>query len=154
MAKSQFTSTEDLNVTLPPFTDKTSHDPITAGDSVTLTIKKPDGTLLASPPTPARDADTDFWVASVPSAEFQEGTWLVKGVSDDANAIPQYLILVWGDYVDDIQEARQAALGRWKIEGTQLKLYEEDGSTVFKTFDLKDENGDATSTRVFERDPV
>ena len=154
MAKTQFISGEVLQITLPPFTDNTTGLPITAGDSVTLTIKRPDNTLLPSPPVPARDGDTDFWQATVPVVSFQEGEWLIKAESDDVNAIDQYVSLTWGDYVDDIVEARQAAMGRWVITGNQLTLYEDDGITPFQVFDLKDSEGNPSSSRIFERDPV
>jgi len=151
--KSQFISTEDLRITFPAFYTA-SGARIIGTDSITLVIKRPDNTLLPSPPTPTFDADVDHWKASVPLASFQEGEWVIKASSNDALALDQYKSLYWGDYVDDIPETRQAALGRWKIEGTQLKLYEDDGVTVFRTFNLKDEGGIPTNTTIFERDPV
>jgi hypothetical protein len=45
------------------------------------------------------------------------------------------------------------ANGRWKINtGTNtLTLYMLDGTTVYKTFNLKDASGNPTTTNVFER---
>jgi len=151
--KTQFVSGEDLKITLPPFIDKTTGERIIGTDVATIVVKSPSG-LFPSPPTPSWDADVYFWLAEIPAASFIEGEWLVLATSDDANALPQFKVLTWGDYMDDIPETRQAALGRWRIIGTQLNLYEDDGVTVFKTYDLKDADGNPSNTRVFERDPV
>lgn len=43
---------------------------------------------------------------------------------------------------------------RWKIESNQLKVYDDDGSTVIKTFDLKDSAGSGSMQDVFERVPA
>lgn len=51
-------------------------------------------------------------------------------------------------------DLRKIAIGRWKIQGTQLILFELDGTTPYKTFDLKDELGVASAVRIFERVPV
>lgn len=149
--KAQYIASEDLRIVIPPFLKTTDNTFITTGDVVTLTIKKPDDTLLAPAPTAVRDGDTDFWVASVPKAQFQSGEWLVKAESDDPDALPQYRLLVWGDFLDDIF---QATLGRWKIESNQLKLYKDDGLTVLRTFDLLDSGGQPSATQVFERSPT
>jgi hypothetical protein len=157
MAKTQFVSNEDLVLVFPPFLDRTSGSLYDTGvDNVTLTIKRPNGTLLPSPPTPTWDSDVKMWTALVSFSFFMEGSWLILAESDGANAAPQNQVLTWGDYVDDIPETRQAALGRWRVDvpTNRLILYEEDGTTIFKEFDLKDQNGAPTSTTPFERDPV
>jgi len=151
--KSQFISTEDLRITFPAFYTA-GGTRITGTDVASVVIKRPDNTLLPSPPVPVFDTDVDYWVATVPFASFQEGEWLIKASSDNSLALDQYKSLYWGDYVDDIPETRQAALGRWKIIGTQLFLYEDDGLTIFKTYNLKDAGGLPTNITVFERDPV
>ena len=153
MAKTQFVSGEDLKITLPPFIDKTTGERIIGTDVCTLVVKAPSG-VYGSPPVPTFDTDTHFWKAEIALASFEEGEWTVRATSDDPNALPQYKSLTWGDYMDDIPETRQAAIGRWKIVGTQLLLYEDDGVTVFKTYDLKDADGNPSATRVFERDPA
>lgn len=149
--KGQYISSENLRIILPPFLDTSTNLFITSGDLVTLTIKKPDNTLLAPAPTAVRDGDTDFWVASIPTGDFQAGEWLIKAESDAANALPQFATLVWGDFLDDLL---QATLGRWKVENNQLLLYKDDGVTVMRTFALKDGEGLPSSSQVFERDPV
>ncbi len=45
-------------------------------------------------------------------------------------------------------------VGRWKIQGTQLLIYDEDNTSVLLSFNLKDDVGAPTSTRIFERAPV
>lgn len=149
--KSQFIAGEDLRIVIPPFLDTSTSDFITSGDIATLTVVKPDGTLYAPSPTLIRNANSNFWEASIDVADFEAGEWSIVAVSDDANALDQYRNLVWGDYMSDI---RQATLGRWRIVGTQLLLYQDDGTTVFRTFDLKDVSGSPSVTQIFERDPV
>lgn len=53
-----------------------------------------------------------------------------------------------------IADISKVQLGRWKIQGTQLILYEDDGTTPFTTFNLLDDTGSPSNTRVFERVPV
>ena len=43
---------------------------------------------------------------------------------------------------------------RWAILGNQLKIYDNDETTVLYNYNIKDQNGNASSTDVFERDPV
>jgi len=151
--KSQYTSTEPLQLSFPPFFDGSSRTYVIDGLGTTqFTLKKPDNTtqIVAA----SFDSDVKFWTAQVAPASFQEGIWLVKAVSNVANTVDQFRSLVWGDYVDDIGEARQAALGRWRIIGTQLIIYEDDGTTPFRTYNLKDSGGLPSVTQVFERDPV
>lgn len=155
MTKSQFLSSEDLQIIIPPFINRSDGTQFLGTDVVTLIIKKPDGALLLSPPVPTFDTDVKLWTAVVSAASFLEGKWLILASSTGANTQGQNQVLVWGDYVDDIHETRQAALGRWRIDASTKKLflYEDDGVTVFKTFDLKDSAGVASVTQIFERDP-
>lgn len=44
--------------------------------------------------------------------------------------------------------------GRWKIENNQMIIYDEDNQTPLFKFNLYDENGNPTSTSVFERIPI
>lgn len=150
--KRQFVSTEPLRLVFPSFFIGTSNSYLITGlDTVSYTVKKPDNTTQVV--APSFDSDTKLWVAEIVVGSFQAGEWLVKATSDAVGSYDQYQSLIWGDYVDDIQEARQAAVGRWRIIGTQLIIYEDDGTTPFKTFDLKDELGQP-AIRAFERDPV
>lgn len=54
----------------------------------------------------------------------------------------------------DVAILKKIAIGRWKIQGTQLILYELDGTTPYKTFNLLDDTATPSNTRIFERVPV
>jgi len=149
--KAQFIASENLRIVFPPFLDTANNVFVTAADVATLAIVKPNGSLYTPAPTLIRDANNDFWTAEIAAANFEVGEWTIKAVSSAANTLPQYQSVVWGDYMTEI---RQATLGRWKITGTQLQLFEDDGVTVFKTFDLKDASGVPSASQIFERDPV
>lgn len=152
MAKTQFLASEPLRLLFPPFFDTANNVYVTGGvDNATLVVKKPDNSLLTPAPTLVFDTDTDFWVVEVAVGDYMEGDWMVKATSDASDTLPQYRVLTWGDYMDEI---RQAAFGRWKIIGTQLVVYADDGTTVVRTFDLKDSDGNPSATRIFERDPI
>jgi len=149
--KSQFVSSEDLSITLSPF--MLGDGSVVPGtDTVIIVAKAPDTTIIN--PAATYDASAGRWVASIPTVSFQEGEWLIYATSDAAGTFPQFSPLWWGDYVDDILETRQAAVGRWRIDGTTLSLYEEDGVTVFQSYELKDSDGNPTSDRIYDKDPI
>jgi len=50
--------------------------------------------------------------------------------------------------------SRKIATGRWKIDGTQLFMYDDDGVSVIYTFDLLDNTGAPSNTKIFERRPA
>jgi hypothetical protein len=152
MSKSQFTSTEPLDILLNPFIDSFGEYITTGADVVTLVLKAPDTTIYN--PTAVWDSDVSRWVAQLDVVNFNEGEWLLYGVSDEVGSLPQFTSLWWGDYVDDIPEIRQAAISRWKIEGTTLRLYEDDNLTVFREFDLRDGVGSPSSDPILDKDPV
>ena len=96
MAKAQFAASEDLKVVLFPFFDKVNNVYVTGGsDSLTVTVKRPNGTLLPSVPAAVYDSDTDFWTVTIPDTDYMQGDWLVKAVSDASDTLPQYRILIW-----------------------------------------------------------
>lgn len=74
-------------------------------------------------------------------------------VSDDIAAIQSTTsgLSASGPKIDVLH---QIAVGRWKVQGTQLLLYNADGTTVLEAFDLKDDAGDPSNIRIFERVPV
>jgi len=83
-------------------------------------------------------------------------------VSEDSADVYDKLVVVEGK-VDDIkvdtEYLAKVEQGRWKIfttgpDANRLVLYDLDGTTVLKKFDLKDSSGSATTTSVFERVPV
>ena len=49
---------------------------------------------------------------------------------------------------------RKMIANGWKVQGTQLLVYDDDGHTIYKLFNLYDESRDPSGTRVFERVPV
>lgn len=149
--KSQFIASENLRIVFPPFLDTVNNVFITTGDIATLIVVKPDGSLFTPAPTLVRDVNSDFWTVEIDASDFEIGEWTIKAESDTINTLDQYQSVVWGDYLTDI---RQATLGRWRIIGTDLNLYEDDGTTIFRTFNLKDSSGLPTVTQIFERDPV
>lgn len=157
MPKNQFVSNEDLHIVFPPFINRATGASFNDGsDVVTITVKRPNGTLLGVPPVATFDTDILLWTATISAAAFMEGKWMIKAVSNGANTQAQSQVLTWGDYVDDIPETRQAALGRWRLDAVSKKLflYEDDGVTVFKEFDMKDSSGNPNVSQVFERDPA
>ena len=60
------------------------------------------------------------------------------------------------DIRTDLAFIKQIEQGRWKIDPVtkQMIFYAPDGYTPIRTFDLKDANGDATSTNIYERVPA
>lgn len=49
---------------------------------------------------------------------------------------------------------RKFQTNRWKIVSNQLVVYDDNGTTPFKTFNLLDQSGAPTMTNIFERVPV
>lgn len=151
--KYQYESNEPLRLSFPAFFDRVNKVHVTDGlDTVQYVVKAPD--LSSFVVNPTFNNTVKVWTGSVAIGSFQEGLWLVKATSNAADTFAQYRAVVWGDYVDDIGEARQAALGRWKIVGTQLIIYEDDGTTPFRTFDLLDKFGQPSLSEIFERAPA
>lgn len=155
MTKTQFLSNESLQIVIPPFINRADGSQYLGTDTVTLVVKRPDGTLLPSPPSVIFDSDVHLWTATITSSSFIQGEWLILASSNGTNSQGQNLVLIWGDYVDKIYETHQAAFGRWRIDtpSRKLFLYGDDGTTILKTFDLKDSTGSASVTQIFERDP-
>lgn len=219
--KSQFQSTEALQIRVTAFVDTaTGNYILTGSDGCTLTIRKPDGTLLTGGTVAGSwDSTTKMWTYDVASGSYVQGEWRVYAVSGTGTALPKWLIFQWGDYVNDIsttltrvgtptgasiaadvaavknvlgppagasmsadiaavksdaaaaKTAAQAAqassataatdigilkmigIGRWRVNGTQLVIYNLDGSTEYMRFDLKDDLGNPSGTRIFERVP-
>jgi hypothetical protein len=153
--KNDFQSDEDLLIRFPPHIDKTTGEYITGGtDVVTLTIKKPNGDVLTAEGgiLATYDADVDMWTYDVDVGLFAAGEWKVKAVTDDANGLPQWQTFTWGTgQAEDVLEIKKIQFNNWKVIGTQLLVYDNDGTTILKTYDLFDDNGDASGTRVFER---
>lgn len=54
----------------------------------------------------------------------------------------------------DITLMRKIQTNRWKIENNQLVIYDDDGVTPLKVFNLKDKYGNPSEVNVYEREPV
>jgi|SRR5579885_542273 len=98
MAKTQFESTEALQITLEPFINPTlsgSTSRIITGDTVTCTFVAPNASTGTVPMT--RDATTKVWTGSIATGSFQAGQWLFVASSNDAsNPDNQYRVVYWG----------------------------------------------------------
>lgn len=53
-----------------------------------------------------------------------------------------------------IEEMAKIERNRWRIDNNKLTIYEDDGVTVFREYNLKDQDGNPTETNPVERDPV
>lgn len=161
--KNQFQSTEVLQIRLAPFVDRLMGTYIVSGlDVCSLTIRKPDGSTLS--PTAVWDPVTLVWCYDVALLSYQAGEWRVRAESSDPSALPQWCILAWGDYVDNLNGSLadvaakvdvlyQVTTGRWKVDTAtnQLILYATGDAVPLLTFDLKDAGGLPTSSSVYER---
>ncbi len=58
------------------------------------------------------------------------------------------------DFITDVSITRKIETGRWAIVGTQMLFYDDDGTTVLYTYNLKDEDGYPSISSIFERTPV
>lgn len=55
---------------------------------------------------------------------------------------------------NDVSKILKIESGKWKIINNKMYFYDEDGTTVLYSFNLKDKNGSPTETDVFERLPI
>ena len=249
--KDQFQSVEALRVRFPPFIDKTPGEEIIGTDTCSVFYKKPNGTTDSASAT--WDDYIEIWTLDLAIGVYMQGEWAFKATSDDPNARAQRKVLMWGDYVEnldetvasratqdqilsdatpfpgadvalieakttalpaipasqgDVTDARDSVMGvddrdltgiqdligaptttltaevsaaktaaegaetqataaaalslivrkmvanGWKVQGTQLIVYDDDGVSIYKLFDLKDDSGNPSGTRVFQRVPV
>jgi hypothetical protein len=54
----------------------------------------------------------------------------------------------------DVAQLKKIGNNRWRILNNQMIIYDTDGITPLRTFDLKDKDGNATEQNVYERVPV
>jgi hypothetical protein len=59
-----------------------------------------------------------------------------------------------GQVTNPLNIVKAVEANKMVIEANQLKIYADDGATVLKTYDLKDNNGNPSSSSVFQRLPV
>jgi len=90
-----------------------------------------------------------------PDVTYSVGTGglVVSPIIDDTEAT-NVATKVWT--VPDGARVRKERTNRWRIDTTTKKLYiyDDDGTTVIATFDLKDASGQPSSENVYERVPV
>ena len=58
------------------------------------------------------------------------------------------------DTYERVELIRKIQTNRWKIENNQLVIYDDDGVTPLKVFNLKDKYGNPSEVNVYEREPV
>ncbi len=72
-----------------------------------------------------------------------------------ADSLEVYIpFTVLADYIADITTIRKVMTNRWRITGNQLLEYDDNGTSVIKTFDLKKASVANDGTDPDERDPV
>ena len=135
----------------PKVMDGTGKDDIGGGNQTSITIVLLDGwrinALARASPTVFTVKDTNLLVSGGGTPFFP-----VTNVSyDRASSTAPGLA---GTIEVDVTALRKVHSNRWRILGTQLLEYDDDGTTILNTFDLKDTGGSPTSTDVVERDPV
>jgi hypothetical protein len=90
--------------------------------------------------------------AAVADDAIDAGALSASAVAEIQNGLVTSVDL--GDIADKIDTLEAVAIGRWRVVGTQLILYQLDGTTPLATFDLFDDSGDPSGTRIFERVPA
>ena len=153
--KNQFQATEALQVRLPPFINRLTGEYVTGGtDTCTLTIKKPGGALVT--PTASWDSDAKLWYYDVSIVDYLPGEWRVYAVSNAADTLPQWRVVTWGDYVEQLASLFKIGTGRWVVNATTnvLTLYDSDDVTPLYAFNLKGSDGLPNPHLVYERTPV
>ncbi len=88
--------------------------------------------------------------SSVTSVDTKIGTPAAASVSADIASVKS---TVDGTQTT-VTELHKIEVGRWKIQNNQLLLFDTNGTTVIRTFDLLDDEGNPSMTKIFERNPV
>lgn len=78
----------------------------------------------------------------------------VQDVVDNIQTDTTSIVATLAGMSPKIDVLYQIGTGRWKIQGTQLLIYEDDGTTVMLAFDLKNDVGTPSATQIFERVPT
>lgn len=107
MAKAQFQSTETMRIRFSPFVNSVTGAYIIGTDTCQLNYRAPGGAPAAVAMT--WDAGIFMWYYDFVVGSYIQGEWRFRAVSNDANALPQWKTVVWGDYVDDITLGKTAA---------------------------------------------
>lgn len=131
--------------------------PMTGLTPTFLTYANTAGTPVAQPAISEIGGGAYKFTPVLPASE-----GLVYVIDAGATATPRYStrFIRSSDFdLDDVATILQYSQGRWKIHTTgpdanRLVIYEEDGTTVVRKFDLTDSGGSATTTSPYERTPV
>jgi hypothetical protein len=108
------------------------------------------------------NGSSSFWYYSITGGLTTAGEYIIEyTITDsDAEVYLQTEELTIGYMQSDIQSIavdvsliKNIESGRWKIEGNQMKFYDNNDSVIL-TFNLKDASGNPSSDAVFERVPV
>lgn len=134
--------------------------PVTGITSAGIVLRaiKADGISVAVTPTSLTEVDSvnmpGLYTLGLPASAtsqlgslvlFIKNTSLIHGTVTDTTTLKFIVSL--------IDDANKIHLGRWKVDTTAntLTMYDTDGLTAIKTFNLKDDSGSPTSTKIFER---
>lgn len=96
-------------------------------------------------------------IATITTINTRIGAPVGASISADVASVSTAVASVKSDTVSligDMADLYQLSAGRWRIQGTQLIVYGPDDVTPLLVFDLKDDAGVPSGTRVFERVPV
>lgn len=81
----------------------------------------------------------------------------VDGVQTDVSAVKSdtaSTLSVVNSMQTTLTELHKVAIGRWKIMGNQLIIYDTDETTPLRVFDLFDDEGNPSQVKIFERVPA
>lgn len=151
-------------------------DPTNGGGLYALIGVPPGG--RGGPQLKAQESGKPKFPYPTPSTVFEMLTNVLSSVGDPSTMVPAYadiptmiatligtptdgsissdisdLSFTLGQMATNITELQDIAKGHWKITGTQLTLYDHLGGVIV-TFNLKDDSGNASNTRIFERIPI
>ena len=125
------------------------------GKTVTVSILNSNGTVRATGHTIGTVVELgggEYGVTITFSETFNGYIKYEIGAPDNLETYENILII--DDYRTDITTIRKHTENRWKIESNQLNIYDDDGTTILKTYDLKDAVGAPDGDSPVERDPV
>jgi len=121
-----------------------------AGATIVAKVKDADGTIVHSV-TLSEESDY-FFTGDLPSTD--AGIYLVSFFND--STLVGIGNLIWTGTreatIGDISEVRKALLNNMKVDPdtNQLIIYEDDGTTQFKVYNLYDKEGNSTDKNIFD----
>lgn len=121
----RFKSTENIEITVPPFINILNGLQITTGsETVTVNYVKPDASTGSS--TATWNSTSKSWYFSVSTGSYMQGLWRFSFSSSDANTHLQSRDVYWGGYVENIDDtissrAASSALTTAQTDITAIK---------------------------------